>query len=216
MVAHQRLVQFVPDPLCRYACKRRGQSLHRLEGAPVDVEVETGCEAACAQHAQGVLRESLIGVAYGTDQAPVQVASAVVVVDDGAVESVRGECVDREVPPLEIALQRPDERDAVGMARVGIAAFASEGGHLIALSSETDGHRSVLEPGGYDMVGEHGHDLVRSCIRGEVIIVVRYAHQVVAHRPAYQVEPVAVVGEYPSERLRVPIQCAFRLHNCRR
>ena len=81
------------------------------------------------------------------------------------------------------------------MPLVGICAFRSEGGHLIALTMEQHRNCPMLDSCGYHLA-EYGDNLLRQCICAEIIVAVWNSQKPVTHSSPDNVEAKAVLLEH--------------------
>ena len=120
------LEQLVLDAFLRYYFNTGRIPANGLEGFGVDSEIELGGKADCPHHAQRVVAESYVGVEWSADDLTVNIAKAVVTVDDlpeAVAIDAYGERIDSEVAAREILVESTilDNR----IARVAAIGFAT-------------------------------------------------------------------------------------------
>jgi hypothetical protein len=151
--------------------------------------LESCHEAGRAQHPQAVFAEALGRIAHGAQDPGLEIGQAVEGIDQPVIEHVVGDGVDREVAAGEIGHDVVHEVDAVGAAPVAVTCLTPQGGDLVAVLTEHDRHRAVLDPG-RDHTREQRHHLLGLRAGRDVPVGVRrrrrsqVAEQLVAHRAA--------------------------------
>ena len=118
--------QLVADPLAGDRGDRRGVAGDGARRLRVELPVDGAGEAHGAQHAQEVLGEPYVGIADRPNAPGAQVVQTADEVDDAPVGG-RGESVDREVAPPDVAREIPNQFDARRPSPVVVALHAVRG-----------------------------------------------------------------------------------------
>ena len=119
--------------LARHGIEQRrtfGQSLFRRG---FNHKVQATGKAHRAQHTQGVLIKTALGITDGTNQLAVQIALAVVAIDKAALGMPR-HGINGKIAARQIVLKRSGALHTLGMTTVGIEAVQAVGGDLNALA----------------------------------------------------------------------------------
>ncbi len=119
-------------------------------------------------------------------------------IDDASISAIGCECIDGEVPSLEIFFETGNERNRAWVPAVDIVGFTAERRHLEALLFKMHGNRAMLDAGRYHVL-EELHHLVGESVGGEIIVFAFQAQKMVAHSPSHDIEGESCIGEVPGK-----------------
>ena len=156
-----------------------------MEGILLRYQLIPGGEADAPQDPEGILPETLAGIADGPQGPVPEILSAAVGVHQAPGGGV-GHGVDGEVPALQIVLQPGHEGDPVRVTAVGISAFCPVSGDLADSLREDNTDGAVLFTAANQLpVAEDLADLFGLGGGAEVIILGGQTQQMVPDTAAY-------------------------------
>ena len=154
-------------------------AFHCFPGCRIDRKAECGSESDGSEHSEFVLGKTFGGIADGPEQPTIQIFTAPDKIKDLFLDWVQEESVHREIAPDGIPLGIGVD-DALGMAAVQIGAVTPESRHLDFLSLLNDEDDTELSSD-RNGSGEKSLDLLRSRVRGDIVIVGCQSEEPVPH-----------------------------------
>ncbi len=157
----------------------------------LDLIIEAGCEADGAKHAEFVFGKTTLRVADGADDSGIEIGAAADEIEDLVGGGVEHHAVDSEVAALDVLARIFGEAYFVGTAAIGVAYVEAEGGDFDCVAmmswSLTGAFRSARNLLSFFLFSirhqhdskllAHGvglrkdlHDLLRSRVRGHIIV----------------------------------------------
>ena len=166
-----------------------------------DGEAQLGREPGRAHDPQRVVAEGVLGPSGGAQHPLSQGVEAAERVDQLVAGQPGRHRVDGEVPAAQVLLERPAVPH-LGLAGGGLVLLAAVGGDLEHPAALAQAHGAERDPDGPDGVGpalDHGQDLLRGGVRGQVEIGGLLASEHVPDRAADQGQLVAVPREQAAD-----------------
>ncbi len=197
----EELVQFVPDPLGRDDLDPPGHLRHGGDDLGGDLEVQLCGEPGGPHHAQGIVRERLLGRTRRPQDTSREILQSAVGVDELLRRQRHGHRVDREVAADQVLLDGVAVRH-LRLARGAVVGLGPVGGDLDLVAAlvcadraEGDAHLpDGVRPGPDDL-----QYVLGAGVGGEVQVVAEPAEQRVADRSTDQGEREARLLESAGE-----------------
>lgn len=133
MTGRKNALELNTHTLTRHGIEQRRTFGQSLFGRGFNHKVQAAGKAHRAQHAQGVLIKTALGIADSTNQLALQITLAVVAVDKPAF-GMPGHSVDGKVAARQIVLERGGTLHTLGMATIGVKAIQAVRGDLDTLA----------------------------------------------------------------------------------
>ncbi len=190
MPGAQQLDQFHPDPLRADIGQVSGQLLQGLLCACLNGETQLGRKPHSPQDAQGVLLETLPGLAHAADSLLLQIVHAAEEIHQPLFLVVR-HGIDRKIPPSQVLRQFRRKLHLAGMPVVLVFSVDPIGGHLITVLPQQHRDRPMDQPG-IHRAGEQLFYLQGPCRCGDVPVIRHPPQDCIPDTAAHRIGLVAV------------------------
>jgi len=201
------------DALGRYGMNFRGVGPDGGKGDGLDGVAKARGESDSAKHAQLVFRETAFRITDGANDVGVEIGAASDEIEDFVGVMTHEEAVDGEIAARDVVLCGSGENDLVGMAAVGIAEIAAEGGDFdfeIVVRDEDDTELSTYSK----TAGKKMKNTFRGSVGSDVVIGGRAAEQEITDATANEECLVTValkgganrIGEFSRQHVEIMLR----------